>query len=183
MENGNFEKFIDQRISRSLPIHLIPVSAMGYGFATFDQTKKRMKKMRGRAGAPQNVELALGFTITDHLQLLARQSEDPGFKNMKVRLLSGIQSTLKSTIAGVLGAGVLLDFPTSLINAVVGILRSANEKVAQNQDETNRQIAEAVESIKDQKTAVSAIMKIQAITQRDFYRNFPGANLIEPSAV
>src|SRR5262245_6972819 len=71
LKNHNFRKFVGQRAALRMPVHLIPVSAVGMNFAHFDKTDMRMKKVKGGTCEPFNVELAIGMTIIDQIQLQA----------------------------------------------------------------------------------------------------------------
>jgi hypothetical protein len=74
-----FRGLVRLRSQFGLPAHLIPVSAVGFNFASFDPKTRRMRKLPNAAAQPHNIELALGCTVIDQFRLYEedRRRRDP----------------------------------------------------------------------------------------------------------
>jgi len=60
-----FRNFVETRRDIGFPIDLIPVSAVGFDFAEFDEAVNRMKKKVGARPRPYYVEIPLYLTVVD----------------------------------------------------------------------------------------------------------------------
>lgn len=73
MVHTSFRNIIEQRKSR--PTYLIPVSAVGNGFAKFDPVTQQMKKLPNGIVEPKHVDMSLTFTLVDYLTKIATQDD------------------------------------------------------------------------------------------------------------
>jgi hypothetical protein len=79
-ESDDFRSFVQLRRLLRLPLHLIPISAVGSNFATFDAATGRMKKIKGGVARPLNLEFALGCTVINQFKLFEEERLDGSWK-------------------------------------------------------------------------------------------------------
>jgi len=178
LENHNFKKFVEQRAKWKLPVHLIPVSAVGMNFARFDRRDMRMKKVRNGACKPFNVELAIGMTITDQIQLSSiHPKRNLGALLLWItRILRGSTDVLEKSLEI---SQFVIGFPRFIpIDGIRRLLRDATENIQVSEDWLRSKIEEEATKIRDQKSAVESVMKIQAWRRKMFERNFPESQLV-----
>jgi hypothetical protein len=75
LKHNAFRNIIEQRDGR--PTYLLPVSAVGNGFAEFDPVTQQMKKRADGLVQPIHVDMSLTFTLVDHLTKIVLQNESP----------------------------------------------------------------------------------------------------------
>ncbi len=178
LKNHNFAKFVEQRANLKLPVHLIPVSAVGMDFARFDKNDMRMKKVKGGRCKPFNVELAIGMTITDQIQLLSVHK-----KSNVGRLLIWITRAMRGSL-GVLATSLeisqyVINLPSFVpVEGICRILKDASTSIQVNEDWLRSKIEEEARNIRDQKSAVQSVMKIQALRRKAFETHFPESQLV-----
>ena len=78
MVHTSFRNIIEQRKSR--PTYLLPVSAVGNGFAKFDPETQQMKKLPNGIVEPKYVDMSLTFTLVDYLTKIAQLDDPTGDK-------------------------------------------------------------------------------------------------------
>jgi len=86
-KSDDFKAFVGLRRALGLPLHLIPISAVGSSFARFDPADGRMKKMVGGRSRPLNTEFALGCTVINQFKLFEEQRLERSFKAVVLRKL------------------------------------------------------------------------------------------------
>ena len=89
-KSDDFRAIVKLRRAHGLPLHLIPISAVGSSFARFDPADGRMKKMVGGAPDPLNTEFALGCTVINQFKLFEEQRLERSFRTMIWRRLPPI---------------------------------------------------------------------------------------------
>jgi hypothetical protein len=177
LKNNIFRSFVDQRKSMSLPIHLIPVSALGKDFAEYDRKEMRMKKKKGGVIQPSNVELSIGMTIADQLSLLAHHPAANDLTPLRLALLKLLRYLVKTAGIAAQLADIVALASFLRVDKILGHLTEADEKLQKGQFDLRTQIEEARLRISDQKTAIEAVMMIQAFRTREFRRVFPESDL------
>ncbi len=177
LKNENFRKYVEQRIAQRLPVHLIPVSALGNDFAEFDRAENKMRKKKDGRVQPYNIDLCLGMVLTDHLLLLANRREYQTFHVYGMYLLR----MLKWLIKGVEETAKVLTLPDAIsfvrTERILQLLGSAQKNLIESEQGLRQQIEDTVKEIKNQKSAIQAILMIQAMRRNWFYGRFPDADL------
>src|SRR5262245_34137427 len=177
LNNENFRKFISQRVDLHSPVHLIPTSSLGKDFAVFDLKDLRMKKVKGGKIKPYNVELSIGMTITDQLLLL---SNHPGYRDFRPQLV-WLMKIVGFVVQSVRVTVELFALPSIIrVDKVVELMNSASDTLKANAEELQRKIEETVRTITNQRTAIEAVMMIQAMRRTAFENQFPESNLGSP---
>jgi hypothetical protein len=180
----SFQNFVTQRHEFGLPTYLIPVSAVGNGFAYFDRSTMSMKKNQDAHISPYNLDLTIGLTIMDQLELIAKRAEKvEGLKYSLSRLLSRIARLLGllrsvDSVAAELSSllSAALGIPVQL-NTVLSALNKASQRLQLSAEELERQVAEAVKKVSDRRTAFEAITLVQKLLQDDFFARYPESDL------
>ena len=178
LENHNFAKFVEQRAKWKLPVHLIPVSAVGMNFARFDRNDMRMKKVRNGSCKPFNVELAIGMTVTDQIQLSSvHPKRNLGMLLLWItRILRGSTDVLEKSIEI---SQFVIGFPRFLpIDSIRRLLKEAGATIQVSEDWLRGKIEEEAVKIRDQRSAVESVMTIQACRRKLFEKNFPESRLV-----
>jgi hypothetical protein len=78
--SDDFRAFVKLRQILRLPLHLIPISAVGSNFATLDPATGRMKKVIGGVARPLNLEFALGCTVISQFKLFEEERLEGGWR-------------------------------------------------------------------------------------------------------
>jgi hypothetical protein len=184
--HSNFRTIVE-RLCESGPVHLVPVSAVGATFAAYQGG--RMKKRPGAMIEPLSVDLSIGFTLMDHIRQLkeSQQHYGPIAKLLfvqKLRLMLARALGLRSVLENLDETGRLATFLLWLpinIHAVLreleGLAIRADEKLENFAIELQATINGMCEAIHDRKTAVAAVVQIQAALVAAFERKFPASNL------
>jgi hypothetical protein len=170
LKNTEFDKFVRLRTSQRLPLHLVPVSAVGDDFATFDRTEMRMKKRKDGKAKPYNVDLSVGLTITDQLLLL---KSHPGYRDLRPYLLRFLK-VLGLFVKSLRFTADLLALPSIVrVDKVVDLMDSTYNAIEGQTSRLKEEIEKTVRTIKNQRSAVEAIIMIQAMQRSSFEQQFP----------
>lgn len=177
LKNHVFRGFVEQRRSMSLPIHLIPVSALGKNFAEFDRKEMRMKKKKGGMIQPDNVELSIGMTIEDQLTLVSKQRAARDLTPMRLAGLKLLRYVVKTAGVAAKLADVIALASYLRMDKILEHLAAADSRLEKGQLDLHAQIKEAMGKIVDQKTAIAAVLIIQKYRVEEFQRMFPESDL------
>jgi hypothetical protein len=71
--------------SRSAPVRMVPVSAVGDNFAWFDPATGKMKKQPDALARPYNVDVSLALTLYDHLKIITTASTRESLPKLPVK--------------------------------------------------------------------------------------------------
>ena len=136
-----------------------------------------MKKVKGGKIKPYNVELSIGMTITDQLLLL---SNHPGYRDFRPQLV-WLMKIVGFVVQSVRVTVELFALPSIIrVDKVVELMNSASDTLKANAEELQRKIEETVRTITNQRTAIEAVMMIQAMRRTAFENQFPESNLGSP---
>jgi hypothetical protein len=170
LKNTEFDNFVRLRTSQRLPLHLVPVSAVGDEFATFDRAKMRMKKRRDGKAKPYNVDLSVGLTITDQLLLLKAH---PGYRDLRPYLLKFLK-VLSVFVKSLQFTADLLALPSIVrVDKVVELMDTTHKAIEGQASRLKEEIEKTVRTIKNQRSTVEAIIMIQAMQRSSFEHKFP----------
>jgi len=184
LKNHNFAKFVEQRAKPKpnanfkLPVHLIPVSAVGMTFARFDKQEMRMKKVRGGRCKPFNVELAIGMTIIDQVQLRSvHKTRNLG--RLLIWITKAMGVGLDVVLSSIEMSQYLIKLPSFVqVDRICDILKEASTKIRVDEDWLRSMIEAEAGNIRDQTSAVQSVMNIQALRRAAFEKNFPESQLV-----
>jgi hypothetical protein len=185
-QHSNFRNIVE-RLCECGPVHLVPVSAVGSTFASYQNG--RMKKRIGGMIEPLSVDLSIGFTLVDHIRQLKESQDHYGTIAMfllvqKLRLMLARALGLRSVLQDLNESNALAQFLLWLPINVGAVLKEferfavrADEKLENLAIDLQATIKSMSEAIHDRKTAVAAVVQIQAALVAAFERKFPASNL------
>jgi hypothetical protein len=176
MSNQGFRDVVEHRRELAVATHLIPVSAVGPDFAVWDRKTGEMRKKPHAAPAPYNVELTLSLTISD--ALLTRFKQEEGRADI-VR-----KTAINAVLYGTRGIDWLVRILPWIsedlwVLRMVALWSTVNNKVTDTAQSMQQAIAERLDKIKDQNSAIENIIQIQRLLHEEFYRKNRASNLLE----
>jgi len=166
----DFADFVDMQRSFGLPLHLIPVSAVGFNFAKYDAATGRMDKIPDGAPFPVNLEFALGCTVINQFKLYEDDRRDGGL----VAKAKAAGLWLWTFASNAVDEFRIPGSPLSIsIRKLLGVLRigdlSLDEKLI---DLLKRPIV-------DQKSAIETVFELMAVRMAELKVKEPATDLIE----
>jgi hypothetical protein len=191
-----FNNIIEQQ-KRECPVHLLPVSAVGEKFASYDPANQLMKKLPNGQIKPSRVDLSLTFTIVDYLAMIAAErskelsetTDDSTLRRWFIKKVNSVLSHSGTIAAPVLTAGFHTITAASLTNPFVLALVSGASMVgvkAVIDAGANRlggivkalakETEEAQTKIRDEHSAAEAVLKIQLLIAQKFKAEFPDSS-------
>jgi Double-GTPase 2 len=185
LKNQAFANFVQQRRKESMPVHLVPVSAVGNDFAKFDPVAKTMSKRKGARVAPYNIEYSVGLTMTDQLMLLGQLvGQQAANGKIPLCLVKWLRNGVKCAwlIAWYLNLEEL-SFPGIPINLrafrILELLTRFEQTLGQEEDALAAQVERICARIRDEASAVQSIIEIQALRCKQLQSKFPASSLTE----
>lgn len=157
------------------PIHLIPVSAVGEGFAQYDESSGTMHKfVEINELRPLNVELSIMLAMVDQLKILKDSVDGRGMKKLKEKqlrnyILESVRplSERASFLAPILNlVGVPLSFSGSEKIPLAKLICYFREYIGEKQAELECDIERTKSEVNDQKGAFLSMLKRSAALWR-----------------
>ena len=158
MENQNFSAIVSQLRDRRLPVHIIPVSAVGDGFATWNADSNKMKKVAGATAQPYNLEVSMALAISDAVlqrSLAAASKADIVKKHVFKALATG------GPIVKWLASATIFIFDDSWIIRAASLIDKVAASVAKNSEKALRDIEARIQNAKDINSAIDAVVEKQ----------------------
>jgi hypothetical protein len=177
MGHPHFRNLVNNRIRMRLPLHLVPVSAVGNNFAEYDPKTRTMRKKRGGKIDPFNVDLSIGYTITDQLRLRSSHqvSRFDRIKAPIFRILGHVMDWIEIALEI---SPWLVAVPRWVpLDNVVTLIRQADAWFARSEQELREAIAQEMGKVTDRKSAIESIMKVQELRRIMFEKQFPDSDL------
>jgi hypothetical protein len=169
MKHPKFSEVVRIRRNAAKPTYLIPVSAVGAGFAHYDVTKKVMVKLPHAAPNPYNLDLTLALVIADTLRESIKSMLDGDM--LKNNLLQAV-SKYKGMLNWLIQAGTMIT-GNPWLGVIMLMLDKAGEQVASLAEESQERLA----TIRDKRSALDNITYLQLIRVEQFLSEFPAADL------
>jgi hypothetical protein len=180
MENENFSAIVRQIRWQRLPAHLIPVSAVGDGFAEWDPVASTMKKCRGATAQPYNLDVSMAFAISEAILRRSRaaiSTADTVKKHIFKGLATGGPAVKWFTnVAISVSSNVFYD-DGWLVGAAT-LIEKVAARAAQNAQKALDGIEVRIQNAKDVNSAVAAILEKQQFMSVRFLDAHPAANLL-----
>ncbi len=164
MEIEDFREIVEQRVAEDVrsPTRIIPVSALGRGFARLDESG-RMLKTEGRRPRPMNVEMSIACTSLDRIELEQRALE------AKKRRLEQRESTRRGRFRRLLGDRILrilrglgnLPMPAEYWlghRAITVVAELVNSGIKKSVDALERELETSLAAIADEEGALEAMV-------------------------
>jgi len=169
---------------------LIPVSAVGPGFASYRDGI--MEVTSGHPLAPSLVDLSIGLTLVDQIRELGKLRDDRN-SDSSIALLWGLRQAqwlvakllgLKN-VADRLNNSIILAKYASLIpfnvSAILkeaeGWLNAANDRMESQATGLEEKIQGMVDTIRDRNSAIDIIVQVQAALVASLEKKYPASNL------
>jgi hypothetical protein len=171
-ENPKFHSIQDQLVKRQRPIHIVPVSAVGDEFASFDVEKNEMKKRPGAAARPYHVDVSLALAITDSLFQAFRESisRQQKFKRIAFQTLSygGVPAQWVLRV-------LMIAQDDAWIVRIAAVLDRALDAFGKNTNQALRKLDDRIEKAKTRNAILDAIIEKQQLIVADFLMGHPSA--------
>jgi hypothetical protein len=184
LQYHNFMQIIAYRAHLRVPTRLIPVSAVGIGFATVSNDGS-MKKSPSVNPKPFQVEMSIASTLIDAFVSATRDLSDQQLAQL--RRFSSVQHMAKVKIVSALreAAGVMADvfreimpFPWGVAPvAAVRLLGIIHDQFGRSYQDLEQEQRMALGQVKDQETAVHSVIASYRFLMRDLERKFPESTL------
>jgi hypothetical protein len=158
MENENFSAIVSQFRQRHLPVHIIPVSAVGDGFAVWNADTNKMKKCNGATAKPYNLEVSMALAISDAVlqrSLAAASKADILKKHVFKALATG------GPVVKWLASAIMFIFDVSWIIRAAFLIDKVAARVAVNSKKALRDIEARIQIAKDINSAIEAVVEKQ----------------------
>lgn len=178
-----FKVIINRRRERGVAVRLIPVSALGSGFAALDESGFMVKRRDAGAPSPYQVELSIAGTLIDHFQAAARRlSAEEQEILLNPRRLMGVPAGVGRSAIWALKhlATVLPSLGEFRIGAVVlsALLSGLDEKLSDWSDDIKREFEQALAKVEGESAAVDAIVLKNLVLIKVLDAEHPGSNLL-----
>ena len=149
---------MSQLRERKLPVHIIPVSAVGDGFAMWSADTNKMKKATGATAQPYNLEVSMALAISDAVwqRSLAAASKADIFKKHVFKALATGGPVVKW-----LASATIFIFDDSWIIKAASLIDKVAAGVAQNSEKALREIEGRIQNAKDINSAIEAVVEKQ----------------------
>jgi hypothetical protein len=175
-QNPKFAAIAGERRSRSLPTYLIPVSALGNKFASYDPKTKRMVKRPDGVLDPYNLDVLLALAITDSLLNVFKASLSRAdliwFR--AARMIIGVANAAKWVSKG---GAIFLDDAWSLRMLV--ILDQLGDMAVKGLGKYQDQVDKRLANVRSKNTALDSIVEIQKLLVDEFLAREPHADLLK----
>jgi hypothetical protein len=158
MENQHVSAIVSQLRDRRLPVHIIPVSAVGDGFATWNADSNKMKKVAGATAQPYNLEVSMALAISDAVlqrSLAAASKADIVKEHVFKALATG------GPIVKWLASATIFIFDDSWIIRAASLIDKVAASVAKNSEKALRDIEARIQNAKDINSAIDAVVEKQ----------------------
>jgi hypothetical protein len=172
MKHPKLSEIVRIRRNARKPTYLIPVSAVGGGFAHYDPSRKAMVKLPHAAPSPYNLDLTLALVIADTL----RESIKSILKGdlLKNNFIQAV-SKYKDMLNWLIQAGTLIT-GNPWLGVIMLMLDKASEQAASLAEEASQRLT----AIKDKQSALDNIAYLQLFRVEQFLAEFPTADLGRP---
>ena len=177
-----FRVLVNRRRRSTVPTHLIPVSALGQGFAFIDERGFMVKSPNAGPPVPFQVELPLACTLIDGFEIACRSLADttatsePRRKRLRLLPLLILRTILRLTNAEVSRLAPPWNISWTVARP---FLRALGRKVEHRQVELENQIERCSGRARDQSSAVALVISKHAMLTQNLANDFPGSNLRE----
>jgi hypothetical protein len=158
MENRNFCEIASQICKLERPVHVIPVSAVGDGFAEWDAETNKMKKRPGATAQPYNLDVAMAFAISDAVvqrSLAALSTADILKKWVFRALVTG------GPLAKGLTSMMIFVYDDAWIIRTASVINRLADTVAIRSGKALREIESRIQNAKDINSIVEAVVEKQ----------------------
>ena len=182
----NFAALIEQREQLKVPTRLIPVSAVGSGFARMSGGG-RMKKNPNVDPQPFQVEMSIASTLIDAFEAATKDLSEQQFE--RLRQFSNIQDTTTAKMVSILkeGASVMADvlkvivpFPWNFAPvAAARLLAVIHNNFEKSYEELRQDQRATLGMVGDQETAVNSVITSYQFLMRELEHKFPESTLYE----
>jgi hypothetical protein len=188
LRHANLQNVVEQLCDRGI-VHIVPVSAIGRNFATY--AGGRMKRKPGARLEPFYVDLSIGLTLMDQIRVFRKFGSSNQRGPLKrlglIRMMNRVVAELlkmKQRVTEINTDSVFSIFTAMIpinIEAVLAgyekCLQQANARLSTTITGLEEEIKRLTESIRDQDSALTAIVQIQAARVAAFEKKFPASNL------
>lgn len=184
LQYDNFAAIIAQRIRLKVPTRLIPVSAVGIGFAAMTEDGV-MNKKPDIHPRPFQVEMSIASTLIDAFEAATKDLGDQQLEQL--RQFSSIQYSTSTKIITALKDGtdavahVLRDiapFPWNFAPvAALRLVDAIHSKAGKSYHMLEQDKRAALSLVKDQETAVNSVITSYQFLMREMESRFPGSTL------
>jgi len=178
--NKKFTDIVAQRQQLGISTRLIPVSAVGADFAEWDRASGMMRKKRGARAQPYNIDLTLGFAVTD--SLLTRFKQQQALSEVAKGTLASMASRVLWLVKKFGGYGVFVTDDFFVLRAV-SLLDVMSSKLQQKLRDLTEEIDGRLNAIKDKNDAIDAIIGIQHLLREEFSADNPASDLLQQATV
>jgi hypothetical protein len=172
MKHPKFSEVVRIRRNARKPTYLIPVSAVGAGFAHFDASGKAMVKLPHAAPNPYNLDLTLALVIADTLRESIKSMLNGDM--LKNNLLQAV-SKYKDMLNWLIQAGTMITG-----NPWLGVIMLMLDKVSEQAVSLAEEADQRLATIKDKQSALDNIIYLQMVRVEHFLSESPAADLGRP---
>ncbi|NEO17346.1 MULTISPECIES: hypothetical protein [unclassified Moorena] len=120
LEIPELKKLVLERNRESSPVRLIPVSSVGFGFAT-PQPDGSMKKIAGSIPRPFHMEVPISCVIPDLVEkdIQVNRQKLIAISNEKIGEDSGFNKLFNNFLKGILTFGILIDILVEILVSLI----------------------------------------------------------------
>jgi hypothetical protein len=195
LRHKGFRDVVEQLVEHG-PVRLIPVSAVGPNFAKYENGV--MKKCPDGVIEPMHVDLSIGMTLVDQIKMLkaaglVKSSEEAAEEQAahaklwlvdksrwliaKILMLSELAKKLNNDSAASTFMQFLPINLTAMLAHYESYVKMADGRFAAIATGLEDEISRLSDSIFDRKSALAAVIEIQAALVAAFEKKFPGSKL------
>ncbi len=183
MRHERFKLIVNQRRERGVPIRLIPMSAIGSGFAEIDDEGVMVKRRDAMAPSPYQVEMSIACTLIDAFQAAAKQLDERErqillnprrFMNVPYSVGRSAIWALKHVARAVPGQS---QFDIGTV-ALTALLTALDEKLAERGENLKEEIEGALAQVESESAAVDTVILKTLLLLKTLDAKFPCSNLL-----
>lgn len=192
LSNPQFKNFVRGRNLRGIPVRLIPVSAVGKGFATWQNNM--MKKAPGRVPQPFQVEMPMAMILPDKVQaeiarLLREMEEKKKGHNDSVEPVLTLRNKVGDFFGGTFR--MIREFLPEKYQFTDGIFRrlaeraergaqAKREEAARSAQQRRMELEASLQAVQDEKSALDYALTSFGHIQRQLDFVFPASEILLP---
>jgi len=176
-EDERFEAIISQRRVLKNPTRLIPVSAVGKGFATLHEDNIMKKNPRGMA-KPFQVEIPIACVLIDGFQIAQRNLTKKQRDALSKK--TSYWRTLGQKLVGASEAAVQIPLPPqyNLPQSIIKqLLNWANKEIKESIEELKQERDQLAANISNQEDAMGSLLKSYYVLVGMLEKDFPESDL------
>jgi hypothetical protein len=179
LEVDAFRCLVGLRRQQTQGLRLIPVSAVGKGFARLNGNGAMEKCLNGGRPKPFQVELPITYSLIDGLRSarVGMLADDPGNGAGEILARKWLRTGLTICGVAVRWVGASIGIPTVVGVIVPGLISRLEVWLQKQEEELKRELSLKWQNIQDWRDAIEAILIAHVLIMKRFEERFPSSNL------